>query len=56
MHLQPCFEYLELAPGMYPVAENVSHRVLSLPVYPGLKKREIEEVASAVCEFFESNE
>ena len=51
-HLQPCFEYLEYTPGSFPVAEGVCRRVLSLPVYPGLKKREIEEVAAAIHEFF----
>jgi len=51
-HLQPCFEYLEYAPGSFPVAESVAKRVLSLPVYPGLKKREIEEVSAAIHQFF----
>jgi len=52
LHLQLCFEYLEYAPGSFAVAESVCKRVLSLPIYPGLKKREIEEVAAAVQEFF----
>lgn len=51
-HLQPCFDYLEYGPGAFPVAEALAARSLSLPVYPGLKKREIEEVAAAVREFF----
>ncbi|OPZ01299.1 MAG: dTDP-3-amino-3,6-dideoxy-alpha-D-galactopyranose transaminase [candidate division BRC1 bacterium ADurb.BinA364] len=51
LHLQPCFDYLEYAEGAFPVAENVAQRVLSLPIYPGLKKKEIEEVAAAVREF-----
>ena len=55
-HLQTCFEYLELGPGLFHVAEMVSKRVLSLPIYPGLKKREIEEVATAVLEYFSVTE
>ncbi len=52
LHLQPCFEYLDYGQGSFPVAEAVAGRILALPVHPGLKKREIEEVAAAVKEFF----
>jgi len=49
--LQPWFrERLEEA--SFPHAEAHAARSLSLPIYPGLKKREIEEVAAVVQEFF----
>lgn len=51
-HMQPCFEYLGYEQGSFPVAETAAARALSLPVYPGLKKREIEEVAAAVKDYF----
>jgi UDP-2-acetamido-2-deoxy-ribo-hexuluronate aminotransferase len=56
LHLQPCLQYLEYGPGDFPVAEGACKRVLSLPIYPGLKKRQIEEVGAAIQEFFQADE
>lgn len=44
MHLEPCFEMLGYAAGHFPKAEQAAAEVLSLPVFPGLTKRELEEV------------
>jgi len=55
LHLQPCFAYLGYKEGSFPVAEEVSAKVVSLPIYPGLKKREIETVAATVLEFLKNN-
>ncbi|MDK2970607.1 MAG: hypothetical protein PWP23_362 [Candidatus Sumerlaeota bacterium] len=52
VHQQPCFAYLNYQVGSFPIAEDLSNRALCLPIWPGLKKREIEEVASAVLEFY----
>lgn len=35
-------------PGMYPVAEEIGERTVSLPFYPGLKDEEVEAVIAAV--------
>ena len=35
--------------------ENISRRVLSLPMYPNMKKEEIQLVYEAITEFFEKN-
>lgn len=51
LHLQPCFEYLGYKEGDFPVAELLCDRVLSLPVYPGMKKRDLEEMALNIHEF-----
>ncbi len=51
LHLQPCFEYLGYKEGDFPVAELLCQRVLSLPVFPGMKKKELEEVALNIHEF-----
>ncbi|NQU42524.1 DegT/DnrJ/EryC1/StrS family aminotransferase [bacterium] len=51
LHLQPCFSYLGYKEGDFPVAELLASRVLSLPIYPGLKKKQIEEVAISIHEF-----
>jgi len=52
LHLQPLFAKLGYGPGDFPVADRVRSRVLSLPIYPGLEKDQIEAVAAAVREFF----
>lgn len=51
LHLQPCFQYLGYKEGDFPVAELLCERVLSLPVYPGIKRKHLEEVALAIHEF-----
>ena len=35
--------------------ENISRRILSLPMYPNMKKEEIQLVYEAITEFFEKN-
>jgi len=55
LHLQPCFSSLGYRERAFPVAEAVCQKVVSLPVYPGLKKREIETVATTVLEFLQNN-
>jgi dTDP-4-amino-4,6-dideoxygalactose transaminase len=51
LHLQPCFSYLKYKEGDFPVAELLTQRVLCLPVYPGMKKKELEEVSLNIHEF-----
>ena len=51
LHLQPCFSYLGYKEGDFPVAELLCKRVLYLPIYPGLKKKQLEEVAISIHEF-----
>lgn len=48
LHVQPCFEYLGYQEGHFPVSEQMSREVLSLPVAPGLTRQELEEVAHAL--------
>ncbi|MDX1970980.1 MAG: DegT/DnrJ/EryC1/StrS family aminotransferase [Candidatus Sumerlaeia bacterium] len=48
IHLQPCFAYLQIRPGSFPVAEDLAKRALALPICGGLKKRQLEEVANTV--------
>lgn len=55
MHVVPAMEHLGYSRGSFPVAENVAQHCLSLPVWPGLKKRDIERVAEVVKEFLENN-
>ena len=43
-YLQPAFQYLGYQKGAFPVTEQVSNEVLSLPLYPDLSKRKIDYV------------
>ena len=52
LHLQECFRQLGYNKGDFPVAERLCEDVLSLPIYPELKKEQIEYVANAILEFY----
>jgi len=48
LHLQAAYRDLGMIQGSLPVAEQVSHEVLSLPMYPELSETQINRVADAV--------
>lgn len=48
LHMEPCLQYLGYVEGHFPVAEMMSREVVSLPVAPGLTRRDLEEVAHAL--------
>jgi len=50
LHLQECFAYLGYKEGDFPVAERVSHEVMSLPMNPYLKNEEIEYICNNIKE------
>ena len=52
LHLQPCFEYLGYRTNDFPVAEQLSHQILSLPVYPQLKSFQQKKVSEAIKKFY----
>lgn len=52
LHLQKCFSYLGYKEGDLPNSERLSKEVLSLPIFPGLKDKEIEYVTEKIKEFF----
>ena len=51
LHLQPSLEHLGYKRGALPVTENVSDRVISLPMCAELTRAEIERVCDVVLEF-----
>ncbi|MBU2541410.1 MAG: DegT/DnrJ/EryC1/StrS family aminotransferase [Candidatus Omnitrophica bacterium] len=53
LHLQKAYKFLGYKKGDFPVSERVAKEVLSLPMYPHLKKREIEYVASCLRKIYE---
>jgi dTDP-4-amino-4,6-dideoxygalactose transaminase len=52
LHLQPCFEELGYRRGDFPVAEQLSSEVLSLPVFPELGEDRVRSVADRVRSFY----
>lgn len=48
LHLQPAFAGLGLGEGSFPVAEEASRKVVSLPMHPYLSYEQIERVSGAL--------
>ena len=53
LHLQPLYAPLGHKPGDFPHAERAAQEVLSLPMYPELRKDQIARVVEAIAEFVE---
>jgi len=52
LHLQPCFSYLGYKKGSCPHAERAAEEVISLPIYPELERRQLDEVVRGVRAFY----
>jgi dTDP-4-amino-4,6-dideoxygalactose transaminase len=52
VHQQPAYAGLGSAPGCCPNAEAAVHQILSLPLFPQLSAREVEQVCSLVRFFY----
>ncbi|HEX2232440.1 MAG TPA: DegT/DnrJ/EryC1/StrS family aminotransferase [Thermoleophilaceae bacterium] len=48
IHLQPAYAHLGYGPGSFPIAERLAEESLSLPMYPELPEKWLEEVARSV--------
>lgn len=53
LYLQKGYEFLGIKKGECPVAEKTMKEILSLPIYPELKKEEIQYTANKINEFYE---
>ncbi len=52
-HLQPGYKDLvRLAKGGLPVTERIAKNIISIPMHPWLKDREIKKVSSSIKEYF----
>jgi dTDP-4-amino-4,6-dideoxygalactose transaminase len=51
LHLQPLYASLGYKAGDFPHAERAAQEVLSLPMYPELRKDQIARVAETIAEF-----
>ena len=52
IHLQEAASHLEYEPGSFPVVEQHSQRILSLPVHHGLGEADTRHVVTAIREFY----
>ncbi len=55
IHLQPAAKYLKYKRGDFPVAEQMANTSMSLPVHEFIKKKDINNVAQLINNFFKYN-
>lgn len=51
-HLQTGYRYLNYNKGSFPVSENLSDRILSLPMHPYLSNEDISEIVNVIKNYF----
>jgi dTDP-4-amino-4,6-dideoxygalactose transaminase len=52
LHLQPAYRELIVDGEQFPLAEQVSREILSLPIFPEMEEAEVDFVIAAIREFF----
>jgi dTDP-4-amino-4,6-dideoxygalactose transaminase len=51
-HLQKAYDFLNLKKGSLPITEKLSERILSLPIYTGMQREDVEYVCDAIRKFY----
>jgi dTDP-4-amino-4,6-dideoxygalactose transaminase len=52
LHLQKAFSYLSYKEGDFPLSEDISGKIVSLPMHPYLKDEDIDFVCGVIKKFF----
>lgn len=52
IHLQKCFSYLGYKEGDFPVSEELSKKILTLPMFPTMRKEEIDYTCEEIKKFY----
>jgi dTDP-4-amino-4,6-dideoxygalactose transaminase len=52
LHLTPAFSNYKYKKGAFSVAEDLSHHLVSLPMFAGITKKEVREVCMAIKQFY----
>jgi len=52
LHLEPAFRSLGYKAGDFPESERACAEVLSLPIYPELKREQLRDVVATIADFF----
>lgn len=55
LHRQPCFSYLEYSENDFEVSNRLNSVGVSLPIFPGLEKSQIEYVCEVITRFYKGN-
>lgn len=55
IHLMEVGRKLGFRAGMFPIAESLAGRILSLPIYPELTKDDVMRIAGCTREFYDKN-
>lgn len=51
-HLQKAYNHLGFRKGDFPIAEELAETCLSLPMYPGLKREQVQYIAESIKKYF----
>lgn len=51
-HLQDAYKYLGYIAGDFPIAEEIANTCLSLPLWPGMTKGDVESISQMIRNFF----
>ena len=52
-HLQQAYIDLGYKKGDFPISEEIAQTCLSLPIWPGMQKKEVQEVVKVIVEFWQ---
>jgi dTDP-4-amino-4,6-dideoxygalactose transaminase len=50
-HLQEAYAFLHYKKGDFPIAEKIAETCLSLPIYPGITKQEVDYICTTIKQF-----